>query len=230
MKKAILFVFTSLLFTSAFGQFRLGAEGGLTLFNTTHTAIEYDKRMEENGKYKVGGKLGLIAEYSLLKRLSVQFAPSITMKGFRDVLYFNNGSGTPESSFRWSAGINYVELPISMLLRFGQHLRVGAGGYYSYALSGKGKIIVTDMNGPTVTWKKDLTFDNKQTPEAVGFEKIDYGLQFSASYLLPHNAFIQGQFSKGLNDIMHEVPFQTKTETYKNWGFIISVGWYFVSF
>jgi hypothetical protein len=26
---------------------------------------------------------------------------------------------------------------------------------------------------------------------------------------------------------MPDIPFHTKTETYKNWGFIVSGGWYF---
>jgi hypothetical protein len=228
MKKGLLFVIAACISSATFGQFKLGTEAGLTLFNTSHSKIKPQQGEEESAKNKTGLKLGIIAEYAVLKRLSLQTGVAYISKGFRYV-GTNRTGGWTNVPPKLSARIDYLEIPLNLLVGIGKHLRIGAGGYFGYGIGGKAIFTHTEFNGQPSDREKELTMDNPQTADMIGFRKTDYGLLFSASYTLPLNTVIQVQYSRGLKDIMPDIPFYTKTETFKNWGIVISGGWYFVN-
>jgi hypothetical protein len=204
-------------------QFRFGGEAGINLANTTHDISQTGKDV---GRNQPGIKAGLIVEYGYREILTVQTGLYYSMKGFRNI-HFYGSLGSPDGYYVWQTRIGYVEIPVNLFIQINHKYYFGPGVYYSLALAGKGKFKVVGEHDSPEPFERELTFDNPQSPEMIGFKKQDYGAQFSAGYKITNRFFTQLQFSKGLNDIMPDIPFSEKIQTYKNWVFSATAGWYF---
>jgi hypothetical protein len=226
MKKLFVVIVLSVLSEFSFSQVRFGAEAGLNLFNTTHTVFgSSNPNTKETGGFQPGIKLGLIGAWTFRKKFTVQTGVHYSMKGFRKLDYVRKNYG-PEENVKWHTHIGYLEIPLNLLLNIDDHFYFGPGGYGAIGVNGTGTFKVTGELRNDYSFTTALTLDNPQMLETTGFKRFDYGFQFSIGYRINNCLFIQGQFSQGLEDIMPDIPFTEKFETYRNWGISISSGWY----
>jgi hypothetical protein len=206
----------AILFLSehSFSQFKLGIEGGFNLSGMTHTVDPQFSYLptKETSNFNTRGKIGLILEYTIWDRLTIQSGAFYSAKGFRKLHWVPTQGWNGESE--WSAKINYFEVPFNVYYHIWKGFYCGPGFYIDYATGGK-------------TRGRDLIFGEVKEKKHVDFRGSDKGLLFSLGYGIQEEFFFQLQYYYGLDNIMPVNEMAVHRETYRNHGFSITAGWYF---
>jgi hypothetical protein len=132
---------------------KFGVKGGLNLSNL------YTDQADDNN-LKAGFNLGLYAKLPLTKGLSIQ--PELIYSGKGAKLTYNNvllGKG----EYRFN--LNYVEVPVLLVINLAKNFNIQAGGYVSYLASAN----ITDL-------KNNGTNNDIKNLNAENFNRLDYGL------------------------------------------------------
>lgn len=156
---------------------KFGVKGGINLSN-----LYVDAADDEN--MKVGLNLGLYAKIPLMRWLSIQPELLYSSKGSK-LTYNNVLLGKGEYRFN----LNYVEVPLLLVINVAKNLNIKGGGYLSYLASANIKDM--DDNG-TVADIKNLNVKD--------FNRFDYGLVGGVGVDVL-NFTIGARYSYGLNEV-----------------------------
>jgi len=132
---------------------KFGIKGGLNLSNL------YTDKADDNN-LKAGLNLGLYSKIPLTKGLSIQPELIYSSKGAK-LTYNNILFGKGEYRFN----LNYVEVPLLLVVNLAKNFNLQGGGYVSYLASANIKDL---KNDGTIKDIKDLKAEN--------FNRVDYGL------------------------------------------------------
>ncbi|MEO5996830.1 MAG: porin family protein [Chitinophagaceae bacterium] len=156
---------------------KFGVKGGLNLSN-----LYVDNADDEN--LKAGINLGLYAKIPLFRGLSIQ--PELIYSGKGSKLTYNNfllGKG----EYRFN--LNYVEVPVLLVVNVAKNLNIQGGGYVSYLASAN----IKDL-------KNDGTIENIKDLNAGNFNRFDYGLVGGVGIDVM-NFTIGARYNYGLNKV-----------------------------
>ena len=156
---------------------KFGVKGGINLSN-----LYVDAADDEN--MKVGLNLGFFAKIPITRGLSVQPELLYSSKGSK-LTYDNVLLGKGEYRFN----LNYVEVPLLLVINVAKNLNIKGGGYLSYLASANIKDM--DENG-TVDDIKDLN--------VADFNRFDYGLVGGLGVDVM-NFTIGARYSYGLKEV-----------------------------
>jgi hypothetical protein len=182
-------------------QPKLGIKGGVNFTN-----LYVDDVSDEH--MKVGFNAGLYAKLPLARGLSIQPELLYTVKGAKET-YSNFIQGDGEYHFN----LNYIELPLTVVINVAKNFNLHAGGYAAYLVSANIKDVNDDgtINGAT-----DLNEDN--------FHRWDAGLVGGLGFDI-ENVSIGARYNYGLMEIGKSGNLSGDlTNNSKNAGFSIFVG------
>lgn len=158
MKKIKLFM-VSVFLISTFqyvnaqdGKLRLGVKGGVTFSN-----LYTDNVADEN--ILVGFNAGFFAKLPITNFIAIQPELYYTTKGSE--LVYNNTFVTGTAKFN----LNYVEVPVLVVVNLGKHFNVHGGPYVGYLIKGK---IVNDSSLNIFDFENSINEDE--------FNKLDAGI------------------------------------------------------
>lgn len=131
---------------------KFGIKGGINLTNLYVDDVQ-DEHM------KVGGNVGFFAKLPVAKGLSIMPEILYTNKGAKET-YNNFIQGSGEYRFN----LNYVEVPLTLVINIVDNFNIHAGGYAAYLTSAN----VKNVQDGTIQDAENLNADN--------FNRFDYGL------------------------------------------------------
>ena len=210
MKKILLSLFAVATLTSVSmaqtNPIKFGVKAGVAFPNMTFTSSGVSASFKTNTSFYVGG----IVDVPVSDIFSVQ--PGLTLIGKGTKL--EETDGTETVAVRISN--MYLELPVNLMANFAVgpgKIFIGAGPYYSMALSGKYKV---SMGGASE--EEDVTFGSDGE-----FKRGDFGLNFLAGYQLKSGFNIHAGYGLGLSNISPE----SEGATSKNKVFSVGLGFMF---
>ena len=132
---------------------KFGIKGGINFAN-----LYVDNVQNEN--IKLGGNIGFFAKLPIARGLSIQPEVLYTSKGSQ-LTYGNFIQGSGQYRFN----LNYVEVPLLLVINLTRNFSLSAGGYAAYLTSANVKDVKSDgtINGVTYLNESD-------------FNRFDYGL------------------------------------------------------
>lgn len=184
MKKLLLFFALTTFTTTVFAQFAIGPRAGL---HFSSVAVDPDEDTEGT----LGLMFGAVAELGLSDNFAIQPEASYVKRGF-DREFDDDGD-----LFSSDLRINYLDFGALAKLKTsseGFYGYLGAGPYYSYALSGE---LETEFLGINNTAEVD--FDDDES-----FERGDWSVAFAAGIGVPlgeSHFFLDARYLLGLVDI-----------------------------
>lgn len=234
MKKIILT--TLILFsTIAFSQkIKFGAKVGLNLSNLRG---DYPTRIDEHNS-KLGFHIGGFAEYPINEKFTLQpellFSTQGNKYGYKD--YYGGGSYYDGADY--NAKLNYLNLPIILKYKVIKKLNIEFGPQIGYLMSAKTKIDVTeDSRDPTQNYSVEIdmlndgvyNFGGTTIQSKASVNRLDFSLNFGASYDITKNIFLQGRYNLGLSTVDKNSTNGAATNSWnmKNSVFQFSVGYKF---
>ncbi len=158
---------------------KFGIKGGVNLSN-----LYVDDVQDEN--MKVGANIGVFAKIPLVRGLSIQPELLYSSKGSK-ITYASSLLYSGSGEYRFN--LNYVELPVSLVVNLAKNLNIHAGAYGAY-LAG---VNITDM-------KKDGTINNAKNLNAEDFNRIDYGL-LAGLAIDVQNFTLGARYNYGLREV-----------------------------
>ena len=202
MKKCLFFLISSFLLNfSAFSQASIALVGGI------HTSSVIEKNdlpgFEEFKKgysNRTGGHFGIIADLPINGSARFSFQPGIIFQN-KGRKYFNIDTSTsPVQSLTYNQLINYVDLPLNLVVKFPLSAKtkfiIGAGPYLSAFYNGKETTETFYKNGDFVEDKnEDLPVGNAEGKYAV----FNYGVGALAGLEIGR-VMLTANASQGLND------------------------------
>ena len=199
MKKSIFFS-AILLFvgvsTTLKAQF--GIRGGVNLSSLSASATETTYSDYERNSI-LGYQLGLIVPLKVSDRVAIQPELLWVQKGGKSTYGFSNSNKLVVSQT-----YNYVEVPVSLKLSFGQTLGNGIGAYVlvgpylGLATGGKTKRELT-IAGATTTTENSVNYDNSDKADRQ--KRLDYGGQVGAGVSIG-KLFLDVRYSLGFNNLL----------------------------
>ncbi len=214
--------------TSANAQWiTAGPEIGLNL--TTLTS-RYNGNSQTDG-VRPGLKIGGIVDIGVSRCFSIQPGLYYSMKGSANVdrVTTVNGNTTVVNENTQDYRINYLEMPLNLLIRIGApraQFFFGGGPYVALALGGKATNIqsrsVSNNNGTGgFTDRTDYTLNiGDGTNDDV--RPIDAGLNVNAGFQSRHGMFVRANMGFGLVNIL---PAGDNNNSMHNLSGTISLGW-----
>ena len=176
---AVIFLLTLAFQSSA--QVKFGLKAGLNLSNMVDK--DKDEIYSKDFKSNPGYHFGVTAEYALDDKLSIEPALLFSKKGYK---MSESYSGVDSKTL---VNLNYLEIPINGIYKIDlgeTKLKIHAGPYLGFALSGKMKTTVTGEPDETTTIKigsgtnkdiKGLDF-GLNVGAGLEFGVIEFGLQY----------------------------------------------------
>jgi hypothetical protein len=134
------------------GKFRFGVKGGVNFSNLYTDNVDDEHVL-------VGFNAGLFAKLPITKFLAIQPEIYFTTKGSE--LVYNNTFVTGTAKFN----LNYVEVPVLVVVNLGKHFNVHFGPYVGYLLDGS---ITNDSNLNVFDFENSINEDD--------FNKLDAGI------------------------------------------------------
>jgi Outer membrane protein beta-barrel domain len=184
---------------------KFGVKAGVAFPNMTISNSDFSASLKSNPSFYVGGTVDL----PLGEIFSVQPGLTLIGKGTKAVETDGNDIYTTKISTM------VLELPVNLMASFSAgpgKIFVGAGPYYSMALSGKYK------SSGSEDLEEDIEFGSDGE-----FKRGDLGLNFLAGYQLKNGFNVHGGYGLGLSNISAESD-EVKT---KNKVFSVGVGFSF---
>lgn len=186
MKKLLFLISAMAFYTTTFAQISVGPRVGMHFANA---------KIDPDNDRDIEGSLGLMAggviEIGLTENFAIQPEVTYIKRGYDSSM--DDGNSLFESDLR----INYLDF--GGLLKFrtaseGFALYLGAGPYYSYAISGEVKTTFLGIENTT-----KLEFDDNDD-----YERGDWSAAFAAGINLPlgqSHLFVDARYLLGLTDI-----------------------------
>ena len=137
---------------------KFGIKGGVNFSNL------YTEDVEDNNVL-TGFNLGVFAKLPITQTFAIQPELLYTTKGAE--LKYNNAFVTGTSTFK----LNYLELPVLLVVNLSQNFNVHAGPYFAYLIDGEAK---NDSQGTLFDAENNLDNDD--------FNKFDTGLSVGIGY------------------------------------------------
>lgn len=234
MRKIIL---TTLMLYSAIAfsqEIKFGAKLGL---NVSSLRGNYPAEIDET-KSKVGFHIGGFALYEINDKFALQpellFSSQGNTYGYKD--YY--GGGTYYDGADYNVKLSYLNLPIILKYKIIDKLSIEFGPQIGYLMSAKTKIDVTeDSRDPSQNYSVEIDMLNDGTYNVGGTmfqskasaNRLDFGLNFGASYDITEKIFLQGRYNLGLSTLDKNSTNGTNTDSWniKNGVFQISIGYKF---
>jgi hypothetical protein len=189
--------------TVSTAQIRIAPEVGATL-----NKMKMDP--DPGTSFKVGGRVGGIVDIPLSKNLYLQPGIAFAMKGSKSDLL----------SLEITTNLNYIEVPVNLVYKFGQEgsgrLFVGLGPNLAYAVSGTQKTSGS-IFGISFDGKEDITFGSDSSE----VKAFDFGGNLSVGYELPMGLYARAYYQMGFAKLTNN-----GSDT-KNMGFGLSIGYFF---
>lgn len=164
-KIIIAFVFLTSFSQVSFSQIssdnsglKFGVKGGVNFSNL------YTDNVEDNN-VMTGFNAGVFTKLSITESLAIQPELLYTTKGAE--LKYNNAFVNGTSTFR----LNYLELPVLLVINLTDNFNVHAGPYFSYLLDGK---VTNDSQG--------TLFDIENNIKNEDYNKFDTGLSVGVGF------------------------------------------------
>lgn len=164
-KIIIAFVFLTSFSQVSFSQIssdnsglKFGVKGGVNFSNL------YTNNVEDNNVL-TGFNAGVFTKLSITESLAIQPELLYTTKGAE--LKYNNAFVNGTSTFR----LNYLELPVLLVINLTDNLNLHAGPYFSYLLDGK---VSNDSQG--------TLFDIENNIKNEDYNKFDTGLSVGVGF------------------------------------------------
>jgi OmpA-OmpF porin, OOP family len=197
---------TSLLLTSIFllsitshAQFRIAIVGGghQSSVSETNDLPGWDS-LKNNYSGRVGFHFGFIADLPLTTKSNLSFQPG--------VIYYNKGRKYAQrfnppvndvTSFTSTQYVNYIDVPLNLVLKFGKKTKfiIGGGPYGSFLYTGKETSKTTTPTGATQTENEDLPVGKK----AGQYRIFNYGVNGLIGFE-SGRVFLTANYSRGMND------------------------------
>lgn len=195
--------------TFALAQVRVGVTGGIQLANQP---VKFSGITLTSDRI-IGYHAGLLLDAPLAGNLSLRPQLLYSVKGGKYDLGGFVGGGT---SADLKTSVNYLEIPIQLMygLEAGPgQVKIGAGPYVGYAISGKSSGTV---NGQSES--EDIEFGSGEDQT----KRLDYGLRLSAGYELTSGLGVTAFYAPGLANLAN-----TSQGTVKNMAFGLSLSYLF---
>ena len=202
MKNCLFFLIISFFLNySAFSQARIELVGGIH----TSTVIEKNNvpgfdEFKKGYSNRTGGHFGVIADLPINGSHRFSFQPGVIFQN-KGRKYFNIDTSTsPVQSLTYNQLVNYVDLPLNLVVKFPLSAKtkfiIGAGPYLSAFYTGKENTETFYKNGDFVEEKnEDLPVGNGEGKYAV----FNYGVGVLAG-LEFGRVMLTANASQGLND------------------------------
>ncbi len=199
----------------------IGIEAGANAMNMTTNFQSVELTAKKQYTTRLGIKAGIPVNIDIKQRLDIRTGLYFSQKGLRKMFIDEGDEGSETVDMR----INYLELPVNLLIRVGhkRNLYFGPGAYVARAINGQATI--NDGVSRKLMFNPE-TLHHNYYPDAVPytFKPWDAGLTATLGYRLPKHFFIQAQYEHGLTDIGRYTTAFNKA-TYTNWGFSVTAGW-----
>lgn len=187
---------------------RFAPEVGL---NFTNMNMEIsDEKIDT--KFKPGLKIGAVVDLGIAKKLSIQPGVFFTTKGTK----VDDELGPLE--VKYTRNTSNIEVPVNVVYHFGEGIGDGlfvqAGPYVGYAIGGKDK---SDIDGVDDV---DLEIGSDEVEDDL--KPLDFGFNVGVGYQIPMGLFARVQYGMGLANLSPQ-----DNTSQKNWGFGLSVGYFF---
>jgi len=200
MKNSLLLFLFIFMATFAFGQ--LGLKAGANISN-----ISTDEDNIENLKSKIGFQGGLMYRIKLLNILAIQ----------PEVLYTRKGADYEILGAEVEANMDYLDIPLLLILQFDSGLQFHGGLQASYLLQSSVKYA-----------NVSFMVENEFEADREDFEDFDYGLVAGIGYLFK-NVSIDLRYTRGLKDFEKDTSIGDLeiTPSSKHFGLQASLGIFF---
>ena len=153
-----------------------------------------------SGNNKVGFHIGGLVEFKLSDKFAIQ----------PELLYSTKGTKQDFYGIQLITNLSYIDLPIMAKFFVTKGLSIEAGPQIGYLVSEKGI-----SNSELVIY------------QAGNYNKMDYGLNLGAGYVLENSLLFQVRYYLGLADISKIYPYSNTNIIDHNKGFQLSVGYQF---
>ncbi len=165
---------TQLLFSQSSGDsstFKFGVKGGVNFSNL------YTQNVESNN-ILIGFNVGIFAKVPITESLAIQPELLYTTKGAK--LTYNNYFVNSSAKFN----LNYVELPILLVVNLTDHFNIHAGPYVAYLIEGNA---TNDSQGTLFDIQNNLKNEDYNKFDTglsvgLGFDKNQFGLGVRYNY------------------------------------------------
>lgn len=238
MKKALLFVFATLIIGPLMAQVTFGPKAGITLSKYGYKFSDEASFTEPTSKYKLGPALGVVMNLQINDFLAFQPSLMYSKKGSGiDVADQESGDANITGYFREK--ISYLELPLNLAvgLKLGNvKFQIFAGPYFAYAIAGKQKWDYEEnINGVREDIKGDrkIKFVNEvpeDRDEDVSYQRpFDIGLNFGVGYKID-NILLNLGYAMGFSNMQPDHPDDNSfadDHKYLNRTIFINAAWLF---
>jgi opacity protein-like surface antigen len=182
MKKVIL---TTLLLSSICGfsqDFKFGLKGGLNIASQTSSGGTTITNV-------IGGNFGVIGEYKISDKFSIQPELSFSMQGAKSTATFGTFSADATRSF------NYLNIPVIIKCYALEKFSIQAGPQIGFLIS------ATDKVNSSIPGLPSSSGDSKSS-----YNSIDFGLNFGLGYDFTENISVSTRYNLGLKEVEKSVP------------------------
>ncbi len=203
-------------------EIKIATELGLG-FSKVHTTYnssivsESQATLIDNTKFLAGMKIGIMAQYAIKDKVSIQSGLYYIQKGYRKNLdkiqeYMRNSGSTDYTiKGKWETHYNYLEIPFNAVYHY-LDFQVYGGPYLSIATGGK-EIVDIDVSsgGASLTYDKsidikpvsgDVTEEDWVDEDILAikvYNSIDYGLNLGIGYTYD-KFLLRFQYSLGMKN------------------------------
>lgn len=132
--------------------------------------------LSDDYKMNTGFMIGPVAEFEIIKYLSVETGLLLSVKGYSSNSNISINE-TEISSGDYNLSLYYLTIPVTAKANFslgGLKAFVAFGPYFSYAVSGMEKVDATLLGNTTTTESNEIW----KTDDNPGYKRTDFGISF----------------------------------------------------
>lgn len=223
MKKILVVTIAAMSASVSFAQLSLGVQATGNLSDAKIKSID-PTAFDKSARILPGG--GLVAEFKFSPHLTLRSGLNYQQAGTELKTTIPGVPGEFDYIKIVSKGsFNYFQVPVNLLYTLGGPVKLyaGAGGYVSYAASGKSKqeSTIKNADGTSVTEKEEFDPFEKDEEGNANFKRTDYGVSALAGIKFG-NMFVNVGYQYSLANIS-----KTEGTKYNNRGLQLTVGYYF---
>lgn len=177
---------------------KIGVKAGVAFPNVAVSGDGTDEAYKVNTSFYVGG----LVDISLGKILSVQPGLTLIGKGAKNETNVTLGSNSYND--KYNVSLMYLEIPVNLVANFelgAGKIFVGAGPYYSLAISGKNKHSSTSIISGVTSSESESESVKFGSSEESDFKRGDFGLNLLGGYQLKNGFNVHAGYGLGLSNI-----------------------------
>lgn len=221
MKKSILTTLIAILVSQHINaQLSIRPEAGL---NLGKTKMQFDDPLfpDLKTKRKVGFKVGTTLQTSIAKNLFLEGGAFYLHSHYDFDVEASYSGSLMKNTGEYS--IDFLQIPVCLEYDINMNntgtIFIGAGGYFSYAFSGKQEMVTSEDAVVIGVKKGRMDFGSDNTDD---YETMDEGILFNIGYQLPVGFYTRAQYSLGLVNLSPQ-----KSSTYKSSAISVTIGYEF---